>query len=327
MRWKPLSSGCICVALGVLSARGQVEVSWKLVQSRTALMEPIRAVVTIANNSGQDLDLTPRGNAKLAFSVEDQPTSTVPDTGQPLVRRPVIVPSGEKREVDVNLLDGYRILKGQSYMLMPMLDFGGMRFFGARQWVEVQPGLVLVEREYGLRTSEDARSVSLRLLNRDRSDRLFFRIDDPRSGYCLGVYDIGRVIRFFPPALDLADDGTFHVLHQSTPERFTHTTFGYDGEPLGVAYYTARVGQIQLVRDSDGTVQVTGGTAYEEDPENPGILVGPTLPPSHPYAQTLGGSSSGKPPPAAAEPAPAGKKTRQPSAREKSDVGSELVTW
>ena len=82
-----------------VAAQAQIEVTWSLVHNRTVLMEPVRAVVRIANYSGRDLDLTPRGTARLAFDVEDQPTSTVPGTGQPLLRQAVIIPANETREV------------------------------------------------------------------------------------------------------------------------------------------------------------------------------------------------------------------------------------
>ena len=62
------------------AASAQVELTWKLAHNRTVLLEPIRATVAIVNNTGQTLDLTPRGNAQLFFDVEDQPTSPVPAT-------------------------------------------------------------------------------------------------------------------------------------------------------------------------------------------------------------------------------------------------------
>ena len=327
MRGNPLGLGIATWGLCLLSASAQVEISWKLAQGRTLLMEPIRATVGIANHTDQVLDLSPRGNAKLVFSVEDQPTSTVPATGQPLVRQAVIVPPGEIRDVDVNLLDGYRIVKGQSYMLTPAVEFGGMRFFGARRSLEVQPGLEVLKRDYGMPSSGEARTVSLRLLHRDRSDRLFFRLDEPATGYCLGAYEMGRVIRFFPPALERDDDGVFHVLHQSSPERFTHSKFGADGEPLGGTFHAATVGSIRLVRNEDGSVEVAGGTPYEEDPENPGTLVAPALPPSHPYNAAPGGGAAAEP----AAPKPAVPADRAPFREEPAngtrDEGSQPVSW
>ena len=287
MRRKPWMAFFLMASLAGM-AWGQIEMTWSLAHNRTLLMEPVRATVRIANYSGLDLDLTPRGNARLAFDVEDQPTSMVPVTGQPLLRQAVIIPHNETREVDVNLLDAYRIIKGQSYMLTPVLEFGGMRFFGDRLSLEVQPGLELLQRDYGLPSSGTARTVSLRLIHRDGSDRLFFRIDNSSSGFCLGAYELGRVIRFFVPRLEQDGDGLFHVLHQNGPDRFVHSRFDADGVSRGVTLYSAEVGSLRMERDEAGLIAVTGGTPYEEDPEHPGMLVVPTLPPSTPYKMTLG---------------------------------------
>jgi hypothetical protein len=273
---------------GALVAQAQIEVSWSLVHNRTVLMEPILATVRISNYSGHNLDLTPHGNARLTFDVEDQPTSMVRGTGQPLVQQAVIIPDSETREVEVNLLDAYRILKGQSYMLTPVLEFDGVRFSGARLSLEVQPGIELLQRDYGMRSSGNARTVSLRLIHRDGGDRALFRIDNASTGYCLGVYELGRVIRFFVPRLEQDRDGAFHVLHQSGPDRFTLSVFDFDGAPRGVTLYSAAVGSLKLERDESGQVQVVGGTAYVADPENPGMLMAPALPPSHPYNLELG---------------------------------------
>ena len=320
------SWGVFCWALAV-AAQAQVELSWSLANNRTVLMEPVVALVRIVNNSGHSLDLSARGNARLSFDVEDQPTSTVPDTGQPLLQQPVIIPAGETREIEVNLLEAYRIVRGQSYMLTPMLEFDGIRFAGQRLSLEVQPGIELLKRDYGMPSSGAARQVSLRLIHRDRSDRLFFRIDNSSSGYCLGVYDLGRVIRFFTPCLEQDGAGVFHVLHQSGPDRFAHSTFSYDGAPLGVVFYSAQVGNVRLVRKETGELEVTGGTPYVEDPASPGLLVAPALPPSHPYNMTLGEApaKSRRSSPAAQ---PAAEENARPQAKqEKSHAGSEPVSW
>jgi hypothetical protein len=58
------------------------------------------------------LDLTPRGNAQLFFDVEDQPTSPC-GQGRPLLAHPSSFLRRNAR-IDVNLLDAYRIVKGQT---------------------------------------------------------------------------------------------------------------------------------------------------------------------------------------------------------------------
>ena len=326
MKRTPLGILTLLAWAGAGAASAQVELTWQLAHHRTVLMEPVRATVTIANRTGQTLDLSPRGNARLAFDVEDQPSSPVAETGRPLLAQPVIIPAGAVRAVDVNLLDAYRLVKGQSYMLTPVLEFAGLRFFGRRLSLEIQPGLELARRDCGLPATGDARTATLRLLNRDRSDRLFFRLDDSSTGYCLGVYDLGRVIRFFAPLLEQDAAGAFHVLHQTGPDRFAHSTFGTDGAPLGTTFYGATVGSIRLARNERGELAVQGGTPYVEDPEQPGVLLGPELPPAHPYRTTLGE------PAAPARAAPEASAPRKPAApkpqpSEKSHAGSESVSW
>lgn len=283
--------GLTCGLLAATAARqglAQVQMSWDLKNNRTILMEPVEATVQISNYSGIPLELGPGGNTRLAFDVEDQPTSTVPVTGRPLIRESLIIQSGDTQPVTVNLLDAYRIVKGQSYMLTPYLEFDGNRFFGRELSLEVQPGLVLLNRESGLRSNGTAREASLRLIHRDRVDHLFFRVDNPVTGYCLGAYDLGQVIRFFTPVLEQETDGTYHVLHQCSPEQFRHSSFEYDGTPLKPVYYTGQMGSMRLERHEDGTVSVAGGTAFVEDEDNPGLLTAPALPPAHSYRTTLG---------------------------------------
>lgn len=325
MKRTPLGILTLLAWAGAVAASAQVELTWQLAHHRTVLMEPVRATVTIANRTGQTLDLSPRGNARLAFDVEDQPSSTVAETGQSLLAQPVIIPDGDVRVVDVNLLTTYRLVKGQSYMLTPVLEFAGLRFFGRRLSLEIQPGLELARRDSGLPAAGTARTATLRLLNRDRSDRLFFRLDDSSTGYCLGVYDLGRVIRFFAPRLEQDAAGAFHVLHQTGPDRFAHATFGSDGAPLGTTFYGATVGSIRLARNERGDLAVQGGTPYVEDPAQPGVLRGPELPPSHPYSTSLGEPAAPARAAPAAEPRKPAAPKPQPS--EKSHAGSESVSW
>jgi hypothetical protein len=269
-------------------AHAQVEMAWSLANSRTVLMEPVKAVVRISNYTGEALDLSPSGNARLEFDVEDRPTSFVKKTGRPLVRFPIIIPPNETRDVEVDLLDAYEITHGQSYMLTPMMEFDGMRFFGKRLALEVQPGLELFRRDYGVKSSGDSRCVTLRLIHRGRRDHLFFRMDNSARGSCLGVYDLGRVIRYLPPSVEQDASGRFHVFHQTGPDRFVHSRFDYNGRPAGVTFYVGGIGSIRMVRSEEGDVQVVGGNAYEEDPDHPGMFVAPALAPSHPYNVNLG---------------------------------------
>ena len=272
-----------------LAALAQIEIDWSLDHNRTLLMEPVRADVRISNYTGIPLDFSPgTGNARLLFTIEDDPSSYVRASGRPVIPVPFVVPDGETRSIGVDLLQSYRIVRGQPYLVTPEIAFRGLRFSGRRLSLEVQPGLEILSRTYGIPSSGNARKVSLRTLNRDRYEHLFFRLDDPSTGYCLCTVDLGGLIRFVQPALQMDSRNVFHVLHQTRPDRFSHAMFTYDGAPAGTEFYIAASGSIRLVRDADGTVSVIGGTRFEPDPDQPGKLTAPNLPPSHPYPTTLG---------------------------------------
>ena len=290
MQAKRRISGWCAAALGlfVLEAAAQVDLQWSLVHNRTVRMEPIQALIRIANDSGRDMVFGPGGNARLAFDVEDQPTATLSPAGPGLLAGPLVVAAGDRRELTVNLLDGYPVIEAQSYMLTPVVEFGGVRFTGARLSLEVQPGLELLKRNAGLPGTDSARIASLRLIHRDKSDRLFFSLENPTTGYNLGVYELGTVIRYFIPSLDIDAQGRFHVLLQTAPERFVHSVFGADGAPAGTEFYSAEVSSIRLQRDDAGQVTVTGGNRFEADPDNPGQLTAPPLPRREPRNASLG---------------------------------------
>ena len=262
-------------AWGAGSAREQVEIQWSLMNDTVLLMEPIKSEVRIANYTGMTLDFSEGGNARLDFVVESD-GERVRASGKPVLRYPVIIPDGDERSVNVDILQSYRVVRGMAYMVQPVVTTGGERFAGRRRSLEVQPGLVVFERTYGLKGAGQ-RTVTLRVLHRDRFDHVFFRLDQPETGLCLRTEDLGCIIRFVEPQVELDAGGVVHVLHQTAPERFSHAMFTRDGERAGQEYYAATAGSIRLVRE-EGAVRVEGGIAYEADPENPNTLTGPTLP-------------------------------------------------
>lgn len=281
--------GVLCAAalavvlLAAGAARGQVDIRWLPAHHRVVLMGPMEAHLRITNLTGDELALGPGGNAGLSFILDDTNGGMVRGNGRELVRRPVRIPNGGTGEVTVDLSDVYHIERAQSYMAAPVLDIEGDRFAGERQALEVQPGLEIARKTTGLAARGTDREATLRLIHRDRSDYVFFRLDAPSAGQCLGVYELGSVIRFVPPVIETDTEGDFHVLHQSAPDRFVHSVFTADGTPLFRDFYSAQAGAIRLTRGEDGTIDVTGGSKFESNPDDPSKLTAPALPPSVPY--------------------------------------------
>lgn len=272
-------AGALALAAGT-AAEGQIDIQWKPEHSRVVLLAPIDAEIRIDNQTGRDWTLGPGGDAELSFRIEGQDGMLVRPEGRGLVRERVVLENGATTAFRVNILDGYVPARPESYMLSPVLELGdgAGRFGGARISLEIQPGLEVARREYGLASAGTDRAATLRVIHRGREDIVFFRLDGPSAGLCYGVHELGSIIRYFRPQIEWDGRSVCHVLFQTAPDRFLHARFGMRGEPYPKEIYMAQVGSIRLARDG-GQVVVAGGTRFEEDPEAEGVLTAPNLPP------------------------------------------------
>lgn len=287
-------------------ARAQIDFLWDLNNKRVPLYAPIPATVRITNLTGRDFTLGPGGNAELLFLAEDSFHRKAEPSARPrpLFDQPVTVSNGVTITFIVDAGRTFRIVKADSYMLAPAIAIDGAPslYVGKRIPLEIQPGLEIVGRDFA--APPRRRHASLRLIHREQSNYAFFRLDNPDAFLCYGVYELGSIIDFFKPQIDLDASDVFHVLFQNTPDRFIHSTFSYEGQPLATEVYIARAGSIALSRSADGQVAVTGGIRFTEDPSMPGYLSAPALPPSTP--QTPYAPTSLTPPESdQSEPAPA----------------------
>jgi hypothetical protein len=103
-------------------------------------------------------------------------------------------------------------------------------------------------------TATGWRKYNLAVLNRDKHDRLFLRIDD--ANLCYGVFDLGRLVRMKAPELKLDSTGLLHVLHQSAPQQFTYSTFTASGRQIDHQILGSKETTVQMVSDSEGGVKV-----------------------------------------------------------------------
>lgn len=271
------------VALFAGAASGQLEVRWNLAHSCVALLGPMEAQVRVTNLTGEELVFGPDGNASLAFWIDDGHGGWMPGNGRSVLRHEVRVPNGATGNMSVDISDGYTLLEARPYMVAPVVDFEGSRFTGTRRALEVQPGMIVAELKTGLASRGTDREASFRQIHRDGSWVAFFRLDAPSAAQCLGVYELGNLIHFVPPALMVDAEGNWHTLHQSAPDRFMHSVFTSDGSPVVREVYLAQAGAIRLERDDRGDVFVEGGTPFQVDPANPGKMVAPALPPTVPF--------------------------------------------
>ncbi len=263
-------------ALCAASARGQIDVNCSVAYPRVLQYEPITATLRIANRMGEPIELSGSGpDARVSFDVEESPGVLVEPTDQPVLARPIRIQPQDTAEVKVGLLSAYRIRRAGPYTITARVRWGGKVFISPKVFVDVLPGLEIEKLMSGMPGGQGMRTYTLRTLNRDRSERVFLRIEDEDRNTCYGVYDLGRIVRLYKPKLAVDGLGHIHVLHQSGPWQYTHTEFTSDGRPVNQELYSSQGAMVRMDRGEDGVVSVDGAEpiqtedAGEEDlPEN-----------------------------------------------------------
>lgn len=245
-----------------LVSGAQLDLRCRLVHSQVLLFESILVDVTIVNNTGRPLTLgAPDAEAVLKFDVERSPGALSQPTGIPVWTGAVTVaPMGTLKQT-LDILPAYPISSTGPYSLTGRLEWDDRVFISSRMFLDVLPGLEVarfVSSVPGM--GKAVRTYTLRTLNRDRTERLFLRIDDEGEGRCYGVFSLGRVVRLQKPLMQADGEGNVHVLHQMGPSQFVMHVFTPYGLLVSQEQYTGDASQMRMDRKADHGVVVEGVT-------------------------------------------------------------------
>ena len=257
-----------CVALLLAgAAQGQVDLGVRLPYAMTLTAEAVPVQVTIVNNLATPLKLGgPDKNAELMFDVLSG-SDLVARTAAPIVAEPMEIPPRRTLTLTLDLSRLYAIARQGPYKVAARLVAGGQDYTSSFSYLDIVPGL-----EIGRLVAEPPGApgtrylYTLRTLSRQREEHLFVRVDNDTRGSVLGAFDLGSIVRVFPPQMIMDDLGRVHVLHQSAPGRFTHSIVDPEGPAVTGEYLSPRSSGIQLLIDEDGEVQVPGTGPYKGDP-------------------------------------------------------------
>jgi hypothetical protein len=269
MRWW-MAILVLCAAAPL--ARGQVELRLKIPSSIFLEMEPAVATLEIHNRTGEALRLGGESpTALLRLDIQRGSGEFVRPSEIPLVEEPVEIPPRGRRTLTLDMPQHYLMHRPGPHSVVACLDIEGELIHSERFLFDVVPGFELRRIEARVRAGEGEGAgrrhvLSFRSLARDREEWLFARFDEPAAGLCHGVYLLGPVLRAFEPQVEIDHDNLVHVLHQSAPQRFTHSVFALDGAPVSVRYYGGRISDARLETDDEGMVSPVGVVPYEGDP-------------------------------------------------------------
>jgi hypothetical protein len=135
------------------------------------------------------------------------------------------VEPGERQEVMIDISQPYGLARAGRYFVAARAQVNGRRYESNRLAFDVVPGIELASTTRSLPGYADlVRHYSLRYWDRDQREYLFLRVDGER-GENYGLFELGPLIRVFPPGIDVDKFGNVKVVHQSGGNRFTHSTF------------------------------------------------------------------------------------------------------
>jgi hypothetical protein len=269
-----------CVAISSLPwvAAGQIRLGLTVVPSPALHHEWTFARLNILNETGDPLQLSTNGNARVRYVLRNhrgQLASRWQGDGE-VYHDSHVIPPSLMGSVTNRLNDIYRLDSG-SYSVEAEVEWGGLTFTSEKRYLEVVPGVTIAELKTGLPGGRGTRHFALKLLNRDRQDHLFLRIEDTAADRCMGVLDLGRHVRMEPPNMRVDGSGYLHILHQSGPFNHVYTVVSPDGELDRSSAHGGEYKAVRLKTLSDGTVEVSESASGELPPVPPADMI-PNLP-------------------------------------------------
>ncbi len=257
-------------------AHAQITVTCHINPATAAQYEEIAGVVTIGNNTGTELELfTSNAVCDVLFEIRDADNVELSLISNHFIARPTRLGAAESLTVTNNLLDFFDLRKIGDYKVYGKVLWNGKAYISERVFLDIVPGMELHRIEAGL-PAGGSRQYTLRMLNRDRFDRLLLRIDDDEGSVCYGVFDLGRWVHTASPELKVDGQGNVHVLYQSGPAQFVHRAFSPFGQVVAEKTFSEPKGQVRLENKAGGLMEVVGDTApaEEELPDDSGQQAG-----------------------------------------------------
>jgi len=216
------------------AAVGQVRLGVDVEHESVLENEPVIATVAIGNDADTPMVFGPDSyNARLTIVLRRgvRRTEELPaDAMRQLDRRIIVLPGEVHREV-VELSSLYPMHEQRSYRVSVRVEHEDIAYSSRERVFDIVSGIEIASAVYPVPGYRDRKlAYSLRYWRRRQSEHLFLVVNDRTAGIAYGTFDLGRVIRFWPPVLRYDHAGRISVIHQSGRERFTRSLFEVSGE-------------------------------------------------------------------------------------------------
>ena len=251
-------------AAAAAHAQIQVELNFKRVQY--IAHEPILATVTIANNSGRDIDLhDDNGQHWFGFEINAGEGRLLAPLKHNAAEPPLHVESGKTVTRKINLTSLYPVQDFGAYHVRANVYFPDLNkfFYSATKVVQVSDARPIWQKTVGVPEgipgAGEVRTYSL-LSNRfvDHTS-LYVRVENRDSGAVYTTYSLGRIIASEDPQAEIDRANQLHVLHCAAPRTWAYSHVGLNGELLAHSTFLETKSRPRLRHTADGAIAVSGG--------------------------------------------------------------------
>ena len=254
------------VLLLAATAQAQIQVELKFKRLQYIAHEPILATVTIANNSGRDIDLhDDSGQHWFGFEINAGEGRLLAPLRQEAAEPALHVEAGKTVTRKINLTALYPVHDFGAYHVRANVFFPDLNkfFYSTTKVFQVTDARPIWQKTVGVPEgmpgSGEARTYSL-LSNRfvDHTS-LYLRVENRDNGVVYTTYSLGRIISNEEPQAEIDRANQLHVLHCAAPRSWAYSHVGLNGELLARSTFLETKTRPRLRRTPDGSIAVNGG--------------------------------------------------------------------
>jgi hypothetical protein len=266
----------ICLRLVIIlllmlaaSSRAQVQVDVAFKRSLYMLYEPLICAVTITNFSGATLSLADSPREKwFGFQIETVDGRPLPPNDPNYRNQPVEIEAGQRLTRLINLTPLYPLGEFGTYRVRAAVYSTqiGRYFVSPQLNVEITEGRQLWQQTVGVPEGAGegkTRTFTILAHRLPRTTMLYLRVEDKEKGIVYCTTQLGRYITFGSPDIQTDGANQIHILQNTAPKAFLYSHFDINGKVIKQQAYQLISSRPYLVRKSDASIAVTGGTPYD----------------------------------------------------------------
>lgn len=263
-----LKIGTLLFVLCAGTSQAQLAASLQIPRKQHLTGEPVIAVVTITNHSGQELIFQSDGRFQwLDFNVRKSNGNPV-NTKTRVLFGPMKIAAGQTLAREVDLTQHFQLAQPGNFTVSATINSPGRDAPGTstnRAFFSLVNGRIYWSQKVGIQGSS-GKVREFRVLNYtgDSRSQIYAQIVDESTGQFVRTFLLGDLLMLRKPLCTVDRQQRMHVMFLATPMMWVHCVIDTDGKLVNrQIHQRGPQGDPQLVTLGDGTVQVSNSIPYD----------------------------------------------------------------